>query len=45
MAFTYSPRNEDELELIVGETIEIIKEVQRVALSASDCSGRQISKQ
>lgn len=28
MAFAYSPMNEDELELVVGETIEIIKEVE-----------------
>lgn len=28
MAFAYSPLNEDELELVVGETIEIIREIE-----------------
>ncbi|XP_034029968.1 SH3 domain-containing protein 21 isoform X2 [Thalassophryne amazonica] len=28
VAFAYSPINEDELELIVGETIELIKEIE-----------------
>ena len=28
VAFAYSPLNEDELELVVGETIEILREVR-----------------
>jgi hypothetical protein len=28
VAFAYSPLNEDELELVVGETIEILREVK-----------------
>lgn len=28
VAFPYSPQNEDELELVVGETLEIIKEIE-----------------
>ncbi|KAG7216871.1 hypothetical protein INR49_001525 [Caranx melampygus] len=28
VVFTYSPMNEDELELVVGETIEIIREIE-----------------
>lgn len=27
MIFAYAPLNEDELELVVGETLEVIKEV------------------
>ncbi|CDQ92497.1 unnamed protein product [Oncorhynchus mykiss] len=28
VAFAYSPLNEDELELVVGETIEILREIE-----------------
>uniref|UniRef100_UPI003AAEE261 SH3 domain-containing protein 21 isoform X3 n=1 Tax=Centroberyx gerrardi TaxID=166262 RepID=UPI003AAEE261 len=28
VAFAYSPMNEDELELVVGETVEIIREIE-----------------
>lgn len=28
VVFAYNPMNQDELELVVGETIEIIKEVE-----------------
>ncbi|KAK5604683.1 hypothetical protein CRENBAI_012891 [Crenichthys baileyi] len=28
VAYAYSPQNEDELELVIGETLEIIKEIE-----------------
>lgn len=34
VAFPYSPMNKDELELVVGETIEIIKEVDSLLITA-----------
>ncbi|MEQ2268516.1 hypothetical protein XENORESO_002175 [Xenotaenia resolanae] len=33
VAFAYSPQNEDELELVVGETLEILREVHRHLIS------------
>lgn len=32
--FAYSALNEDELELVIGETIEIIKEVESLRIAA-----------
>lgn len=32
VAFAYSPMNEDELELVVGDIIEIIREVELLSL-------------
>lgn len=34
VAFAYSPLNEDELSLVVGETIEIIREVESRLIAA-----------
>lgn len=34
VAFAYSAMNEDELNLVVGETVEIIREVESPVIAA-----------
>lgn len=36
VTYQYNAQNEDELELLVGETIDVIKEVRRSILSHHD---------